>query len=70
MKFFLAHEKVRDLTNPTVCSYRPAEILREKAPFQPPHRPGPNVKDKENREKTQREDQIERGINDHNKRTG
>jgi hypothetical protein len=62
MKFFLAQEKVRDLTNPTVCSYPSAEILRKK--------PGPNVYDKENREKTQREDQVERGINDHDKRTG
>jgi hypothetical protein len=49
--FFWHRAKVRDLTNPTVCSYRPAEILREKTPFRPPHRPGPNVKEKENREK-------------------
>jgi hypothetical protein len=31
--FFWHRAKVRDLTNPTVSSYRPAEILREKAPF-------------------------------------
>ncbi|KAH0817340.1 hypothetical protein GEV33_005451 [Tenebrio molitor] len=36
--------KVRDLTNPTVCSYRPAEIVRIRARFQLPLQLGPNEK--------------------------
>ncbi|KAH0816093.1 hypothetical protein GEV33_006698 [Tenebrio molitor] len=36
--------KVRDLTNPTVCSYRPAEIVRIRARFELPLQLGPNEK--------------------------
>jgi hypothetical protein len=45
--FFWHGAKVRGLTNPTVCSCRPAEILRKKAQFQLPCQLGPNMKDKE-----------------------
>ncbi|KAJ3620865.1 hypothetical protein MTP99_004778 [Tenebrio molitor] len=48
---------VRSLTNPTVCSYHPAEILRKKAQFQL----RPNVKDKEKptRKRKERESHVE-----------
>jgi hypothetical protein len=42
--FFWRRAKVGDLTNPTVCSYRPAEIVRIRARFQQPLQLGPNEK--------------------------
>ncbi|KAH0818229.1 hypothetical protein GEV33_004562 [Tenebrio molitor] len=55
-KFFWRKAKVRRLTNLTVCSYRPAEIVRKKAPFQLPHQLGPNMKnDKKNSKKSKAE---------------
>jgi hypothetical protein len=38
--------KVRELTNPTVCSYRPAQIVKIRARFQLPLQLGPNEKKK------------------------
>jgi hypothetical protein len=54
-RIFLAWAKVRSLTNPTVCSYRPAEILRKKAQFQ---------------QKTGREGKVNRRTNVDDKQTG
>jgi hypothetical protein len=64
--------EVRGLTNPTVCSYRPAETATKKAPFQLSRHLGLNMKYKEEIRRSNKKlkgnasrkrDQLQRGAN-------